>query len=136
MLGHSRREQAYLVPGSLLPPGSPPRLVVARLLYYYDLVHILKQAVQLANITTENKKIIIFPDVSHEVQHQRPPRKYGHGLTSSHERDPVRHNGRARCIDTLTPVHVGPKDLTSTNDSRNAKRKAESDGGSGLTEWH
>lgn len=63
-------ERADRVPAWALPPGRPPRSVVARLLFFKDRDHVLSQARLKGQLKIENSTVRIFPDFSSEVQRQ------------------------------------------------------------------
>lgn len=64
-------ERAHRVPTRALPPGAPPRPVLARILHFKDRDTILRAARDLPDIKIDNGKISIFPDFSAEVQRRR-----------------------------------------------------------------
>lgn len=64
-------ERAHRVPTRAMPPGAPPRPVLARILHYKDRDTILRAARDIPDIRIDNGKISIFPDFSAEVQRRR-----------------------------------------------------------------
>ena len=64
-------ERAHRVPGRRLPPGSPPRPMLAKLLHFRDRDAILRVARSRAQIQFENARVLLFPDYTAAVQQQR-----------------------------------------------------------------
>lgn len=65
-------EWAHRVPTRRLPPGSPPRPILARLLNYQDREIILRLAREKRNIQYNGTQISFYPDFSAAVQKSRP----------------------------------------------------------------
>ena len=68
---HFSIERAHRVPARKPPPGSYPRPVILRMLHFKDRDAILREMRKLKEILVENTKIMLFPDYTLAVQHQR-----------------------------------------------------------------
>lgn len=64
-------ERAHRVPMRPLPPGHPPRAILARVLNCRDRDTILRRARDLPDLTVNGARVSIFPDFSSEVQKRR-----------------------------------------------------------------
>lgn len=64
-------ERAHRVPPRPLPPGNPPRSMLARLLNYKDREVILRLAREKGSIKHNGTKVSFYPDFSAEVQRRR-----------------------------------------------------------------
>lgn len=64
-------ERAHCTPGCPLPPGAPPRPVLARLLHYRDREAVLRCAREWANVQFKGTRVSFYPDFSAEVQRRR-----------------------------------------------------------------
>lgn len=64
-------ERAHRVPMRPLPPGHPPRAILARVLNCRDRDIILRRARDLPNLSVNGARVSIFPDFSSEVQKRR-----------------------------------------------------------------
>ena len=64
-------ERAHRVPSRRLAPGSPPRPLLAKLFHYRDRDAVLRAARAAGNLELEGSRIMIFPDYTLAVQHQR-----------------------------------------------------------------
>lgn len=64
-------ERAHRIPTRPLPPGNPPRPILARLLNYRDREIILKLAREKKNIQYNGTRISFYPDFSAAVQKNR-----------------------------------------------------------------
>lgn len=64
-------ERAHRIPTRPLPPGSPPRPMLARLLNYRDRESVLRLAREKRNIQYNGTRISFYPDFSAAVQKNR-----------------------------------------------------------------
>ena len=64
-------ERAHRTPPRPLPPGGPPRSMLARLLNYRDREIILRLARERGSIHYNGARISFYPDFSAEVQRKR-----------------------------------------------------------------
>lgn len=64
-------ERARRVPTCPLPPGTPPRSILVKLLHYRDRDSILCSSREKGEIILNGHKVAIYPDFSLEVQRKR-----------------------------------------------------------------
>ena len=64
-------ERAHRVPSRRPAPGSPPRPLLAKLFHYRDRDAVLRAARVRGDLEFEGNRIMIFPDYTLAVQHQR-----------------------------------------------------------------
>lgn len=64
-------ERAHRVPPRHLPPGHPPRTMIARLLNYKGKEIVLRQARERRNVQFNGARISFYPDYSAEIQKRR-----------------------------------------------------------------
>lgn len=64
-------ERAHRVPMRPLPPGSPPRPLLAKLLHFRDKETVLRTARNMQELKYNGSRVSIFPDYSAATQKQR-----------------------------------------------------------------
>lgn len=64
-------ERAYRVPMRPLPPGNPPRHILAQMLHYRDREIILRLSREKPNVQLNGARISFYPDFSSDVQKRR-----------------------------------------------------------------